>query len=662
MKKFLFTLATAMLAGGMFAGEFVGGGTEYFYMDDANVTENLGGTVQLNVKAHFEASVSAWQVDFGMYNENGEFISNVLPGGLTVKTAAKGSDLTLTYTDDAGDEGTTSPSLQKGQDNTRFIVASMEGNYWDPDGDGEYELQGVAKWGPGEYEQMWKMTFNIPADFTGGEIAIQTRPTSGFDNDPEVTTTAGEKAWYKFNLTVDGAQPEVTATPVISYEFNYEDEYVTISAAGDGEVKLYIDEMLVSNPFVYNFQDEEHTIVITATAQEEGKEISETAMETIVIPAKTPEPPVPSKTEKPSITYFDDPEAQTVTVTATGDGHITLYWDDMLQAEGEGTAVWVIPYGDDPEGEEFGVSAYAQEEGKEISDPALATIFVPGKIDEPYETPAPEVSANLTDDALVITATGEGTVTLYIQYIDNETGDMTTETYTGEGTVTHEVPRGEEDTFINYWATAQADADAVPGVSGTEYYVEVPAKEDTPVDPENPTIILMLIDQNGNEVPVELAKGADGDYTTTYTFEYNPWGAFVWDPALSEAENEANRPDVPFYFLINGVRYGFGEAGNMQETVLGYAMQNPLEEGAEGNYCVPVGFSYTLGVALKDGGYYVYAAVSKMTGVDEIANGKTVAGVRYFNMAGQEMQEANGMTIVVTTYTDGTTSAVKVMK
>jgi len=49
-------------------------------------------------------------------------------------------------------------------------------------------------------------------------------------------------------------------------------------------------------------------------------------------------------------------------------------------------------------------------------------------------------------------------------------------------------------------------------------------------------------------------------------------------------------------------------------------------------------------------------------GVDELVNGKTVAGVRYYNMAGQEMQQANGMTIVVTTYTDGTTSAVKVMK
>ena len=50
------------------------------------------------------------------------------------------------------------------------------------------------------------------------------------------------------------------------------------------------------------------------------------------------------------------------------------------------------------------------------------------------------------------------------------------------------------------------------------------------------------------------------------------------------------------------------------------------------------------------------------TGVNELVNGKTVAGVRYFNMAGQEMQEANGITIVVTTYTDGTTTAVKVIK
>ena len=50
------------------------------------------------------------------------------------------------------------------------------------------------------------------------------------------------------------------------------------------------------------------------------------------------------------------------------------------------------------------------------------------------------------------------------------------------------------------------------------------------------------------------------------------------------------------------------------------------------------------------------------TNIDEAAADKQVAGVRYFNMAGQEMTEANGLTIIVTTYTDGTTSAVKVMK
>ena len=54
--------------------------------------------------------------------------------------------------------------------------------------------------------------------------------------------------------------------------------------------------------------------------------------------------------------------------------------------------------------------------------------------------------------------------------------------------------------------------------------------------------------------------------------------------------------------------------------------------------------------------------LSKPTGVLEVVSGKQVAGVRYYNMAGQEMTEANGLTIVVTTYTDGTTSAVKVMK
>ena len=48
--------------------------------------------------------------------------------------------------------------------------------------------------------------------------------------------------------------------------------------------------------------------------------------------------------------------------------------------------------------------------------------------------------------------------------------------------------------------------------------------------------------------------------------------------------------------------------------------------------------------------------------VEELFAGKTVARVRYFNMMGQEMNAASGATLVITTYTDGTTSATKVIK
>ncbi|MBQ6168144.1 MAG: hypothetical protein IJK41_12050 [Muribaculaceae bacterium] len=50
------------------------------------------------------------------------------------------------------------------------------------------------------------------------------------------------------------------------------------------------------------------------------------------------------------------------------------------------------------------------------------------------------------------------------------------------------------------------------------------------------------------------------------------------------------------------------------------------------------------------------------TAVNELNVGKTVANVRYFNIAGQEMAQPEGMTIKVTTYTDGTTSTSKVVK
>ena len=48
--------------------------------------------------------------------------------------------------------------------------------------------------------------------------------------------------------------------------------------------------------------------------------------------------------------------------------------------------------------------------------------------------------------------------------------------------------------------------------------------------------------------------------------------------------------------------------------------------------------------------------------VKDLNANKTIASVRYYNVAGQQMAQPSGMTIQVTTYTDGTTSTVKVVK
>ncbi len=71
---------------------------------------------------------------------------------------------------------------------------------------------------------------------------------------------------------------------------------------------------------------------------------------------------------------------------------------------------------------------------------------------------------------------------------------------------------------------------------------------------------------------------------------------------------------------------------------------------------------YYTAEGVKNASDIVYLEVFPYTGLNDVSAGKAVAGVRYFNMAGQEVAQPNGLTIQVTTYTDGTTSTAKVMK
>ena len=64
------------------------------------------------------------------------------------------------------------------------------------------------------------------------------------------------------------------------------------------------------------------------------------------------------------------------------------------------------------------------------------------------------------------------------------------------------------------------------------------------------------------------------------------------------------------------------------------------------------------------GNLTVYRLTKAVGGIDELSNDveKVVSSVRYYNIMGQEVKEINGLTIVVTTYTDGSRSAIKVLR
>ena len=691
MKKFLFTLAALMMMGTAYADD-------YLYIEDFEVTpEFLAGDdlfMDITVKAHFDTYTSAWQVWVNCPEGIVPIMGEALP------------DMTIKGFNRMGRPVDHIVALMQNADfPEKYIAASTEADYQDIDGTNT--SVGAAKWAPGEYD-MFTLWVEFSPEFTGGQIVVVTEPSVSGDDPRGECCPKGQHHEIPCNVTVAGGEPIQTPAPEIQVTRG-DDAYI-FEAIGEGEITLYLDgTTVVENPYTVARTEEDQVVKLTAVAHVEGQtdgsvtgeymvpaleivtpqdltgeivigEVTEdgtvtinyngdedvtitvtvngeevevvdgvitlgegeneitvtvtaegynTLTETVTV---VYEPTVePEKTEAPTYEIVDDPEAQTVTIIATGNGHITILNDEMLVAEGDGEAVWVIPYGDDPEGEEFGFTVYAQEEGKEISDPVNGEVVVPGKTVEPVVTDMPEITYEVTDDAIIITATGEGEVLLYVDgaLVDNPCT----------------IERGTEDKVVVVTATAQAEGQEISEVATME--ITIPAVEDVPEDPHMVGYWICLTDEANEEHWYVLNPDPNGEdnWSIMMTLHHQPWAL-----------------DVPFYFMANGVRYGaetdmqVPEMGDADHTVL-----NPVFEG-ENCWSVPAGYTYTWGLQFKGEQIWLLVAQGPMTGVNELNGDKAIAGVRYFNMAGQEMKEANGMTIVVTTYTDGTTSAVKVME
>lgn len=77
--------------------------------------------------------------------------------------------------------------------------------------------------------------------------------------------------------------PNVTDMPFIGYDIT--SDYVEVFALGDGDIHLYKDGVEVENPCVIMRTEDDQYFTFTATAQEEGKLISETAEQVVMVPA-----------------------------------------------------------------------------------------------------------------------------------------------------------------------------------------------------------------------------------------------------------------------------------------------------------------------------------------------------------------------------------------
>ena len=160
--------------------------------------------------------------------------------------------------------------------------------------------------------------------------------------------------------------------------------------------------------------------------------------------------------------------------------------------------------------------------------------------------------------------------------------------------------------------------------------------------------------------PVELTE--DG-----YTFTVVNDGETDWDcfKLLTAGEDDwtwiggiSENPDYPYF--------------DVTEELMAAGQELELYAGSEGkNFRLPGEGSYTVTLVREEGAKDPLADVKIVvakaneptpTAVNDI-NAKAVAGVKYYNLAGVESNKPfDGVNIMVTTYTDGTKSAVKVVK
>ena len=609
MKKFLFTLAALLMAGSLCA-------EEYFYIEDFQVSQELlaqtaarNRRMTIPVKAHFDAYVNSWQVDLSS-TEDDEGL-NQLPGGVTIFSATDGPGMTVPYMNEMCEDVSAILNIGKAQNNTRIIGAfGLQQGYWfapgmDPDNDDPVCYGGV-KWF-GDYECMFNLVFQFPQDFTGCDIWVKTQPASGKDTRGPITD--GTKSYHKFTISVEGSTPTPADKPVITVN-NDNTTAVSFTIAGEEGATIYYKYGNMTEYAVYTGEVTE-TVEGTYTVEAyavgpNGKTESEHATENFTVVA-----PTPDQAEKPVITVLNDNTTDVTVEIAAEEGATIKY--QVTENGAKAYETYAAPMHFTTPGT-YTIEAYAEgPNGKTESDHDSKTFTV--KAPAQPSTPG-DIQVVVTSTTYEVTPTGPNAQLI----VDGEPVNGA-----------YVVPRpayGQPD--INVTVTVRTDNDG----DGEGYYpVETPVTFVVKAQLPQPNI-------------VATPGKASEDY----------------DPETHEHNNQVDGHyydvtfDVPAGYTVHYIINGPEGAHFEGDWVAG---DQAIHVTADGTYSVE---AYTVDGEDKSTSDTETFVISPKTGVNELMNGKTVASQRFFNLAGQEMTEANGVTIVVTTYTDGTTSAVKVMK
>ena len=112
--------------------------------------------------------------------------------------------------------------------------------------------------------------------------------------------------------------------------------------------------------------------------------------------------------------------------------------------------------------------------------------------------------------------------------------------------------------------------------------------------------------------------------------------------------------------------YGFKDAGmwgDFMGNIIFFYRTNEGTHGEEPLFKWRIGMQlyYTSGEQ-RTASNIVYVDVMPQSGVNEALDDRQVSKVRYYDLSGQEVTNPSGLVIRVTTYSDGTTRATKVMK